>query len=589
MKTIFFLLLGVTTFGVSAQNFIKMDLGDLTSTSSASRSANFLDVNDDGWDDIFISNGKSGGQNNMLYINNGDGSFTTVTTDDIVNDGGSSDAASFADVDNDGDLDMMVVTWHGQINSFYRNLGDGSFDYEPDAAMGNTLTYSEAAAWGDANGDGCVDLCITNSGLTAEGRINFYYENKCDGLFEKINNQHPSDNLARRSSRSVDWIDLDDDGDLDLFITNEYAAKNYLYINDGTGQFTENTTSQIVSVARSSAGSSWSDVDNDGDFDLFIANYRASSGDNQNNELYLNEGNLVFTPVTTGDIVNDGGCSFTSTFGDYDNDGDEDLFIGNAYCPPNHNFVYENTGGVFERKTSSILEEETGYTFGAAWGDYNQDGFIDLICANTFSENETNDFYENQPNGNSWYKIRLVGATLNKSAIGSIVKVKATIDGNPRWQMRRINSNSGYCSQNSYTQHFGLKDATMIDSLVINWFSGDTEVFTNLDVNKTCAVMEQNGITCQGVSGMDLTNNTIEFTVRRINETNEFAIESKTNTIHFDSILIYDMFGKLVNSINNINDTSTTIDLNQNSTGYYVLKVHFDNNYYKSIKLYRQP
>ena len=130
MKTILSLTILFFCLQSFSQTFTKITSGDLVNTSSASRSANFVDVNGDGWDDIFISNGPSNGQNNMLYLNNQDGTFTTVTNDPIVQDNSGSDGASFADVDNDGDLDACVVTWHNQINYFYRNNGNGQFSHE---------------------------------------------------------------------------------------------------------------------------------------------------------------------------------------------------------------------------------------------------------------------------------------------------------------------------------------------------------------------------------------------------------------------------------------------------------------------------
>ncbi|HBC05879.1 MAG TPA: hypothetical protein DC015_17205, partial [Aequorivita sp.] len=113
-KSLLFLSFFISTFFIQrnySQSFEETTFEDITTTPSASRSANFIDVNGDGWDDIFFTNGPTAGQNNMLYINNGDNTFTTVTADDIVSDNDRSDGASFADVDNDGDLDAVVVTY----------------------------------------------------------------------------------------------------------------------------------------------------------------------------------------------------------------------------------------------------------------------------------------------------------------------------------------------------------------------------------------------------------------------------------------------------------------------------------------------
>ena len=557
----------------SAQDFVKKDLGELTSSPSASRSANFLDVNDDGWDDVFISNGKSGGENNELYINNQNGTFTAISGDDIVEDGGSSDGASFADMDNDGDMDMFVVTWYGQINSFYKNDGDGAFTYLPNSAMGNTGSYSEACAFGDANGNGCLDLVATNSGNSIlSNRRNLYYENNCDGTYTRVQNVHPTTDL--HISRSADWIDIDEDGDLDLFITNESDSKNDLFINDGNGTFTKNTTVAFVLDERTSAGSSWSDIDNDGDFDLFIANWDGTTGNNTNNQLFINHGSLSFTEVISGDLVSDGGCSFASTFADYDNDGDEDLFVANAYCSPNNNFFYENVNGIFVRNNTSILATETGYTFGAAWGDYNNDGFMDMIWANTLNESQPNDFFENEGNGNNWFKILLEGTTTNRSAIGTVVKVKANINGNDVWQMRRINSASGYCSQNSYTQHFGLGDATIVDSLVIEWFSGHEEIYTDLEINKACKAIEGTDLYCSQTVGLnELESPSRIIQIARLSE-KKFKINAVNPLLKIESVEIFRIDGSIIKNYSAIEQKSMEMDLSNFPNGVLFVRIH---------------
>lgn len=236
-----------------------------------------------------------------------------------------------------------------------------------------------------------------------------------------------------------------------------------MYQNDGSGNFTKITGISIVESIKTSAGSSWGDIDNDGDFDLFESNW-----ENQNNQLFINNGNGNFTEITEGNIVSDGGCSFGSAFADTDNDGDLDLYVCNAYCGVENDFFYINQGdGTFVKETSSAPATFLGWTFGCAWGDYNNDGFMDLVLANTKNESQSNALFRNDGNANHWFKLNCEGAPYNQSAIGAIIKIKATIDGNSIWQMRRIAGQSGYCSQNSLNVHFGLGDATMIDSLVV--------------------------------------------------------------------------------------------------------------------------
>ncbi len=306
-----------------------------------------MDVNKDGWDDIFISNGPGNRQDNMLYLNRGDGAFEAVTSGDIVSDNSSSDGATFADADNDGDLDAFVVTWYGQPDYFYLNDGSGNFTRQ--MIPGATGTYSETASWGDYDGDGLVDLFIT---VSDGDKRNLLYRNLGEGQLEKV---APEGWLAdAHFSRSVQWTDYDKDGDPDLFVSNENNQPNALYRNDGPQGFTALTGNAIVQAPhRSSTGSSWADVDNDGGLDLFVANY------NQNNQLFLNLGNGNFEAVSEGAIVSDGGHSFGSTFADIDNDGDLDLFVANGFGPATgvENFLYINRGdGTFERDEQSILD-----------------------------------------------------------------------------------------------------------------------------------------------------------------------------------------------------------------------------------------
>lgn len=469
---------------INAQSFTPITEGHLVTTASASRSCNFVDVNNDSWDDIFISNGPSAGQNNMLYINQQDGTFELVTDDPIVQDNGKSDGVTFADVDNDGDLDAFVVTWYGQKNFFYRNNGNGTFSYESEP--GSLGTYSETAAWGDYDNDGWVDLYLTNSEGTS--KRNLLYHNLQDGSFERITTGALV--LDSKAARSADWIDYDGDGDIDLYVTNENNTANHLFQNSN-GVYTKITDNAIVQDTRSSAGSSWADFDNDGDFDLFVANWQ-----NQNNQLFINQGDGVFTTVTTGDVVSDQGCSFGSSFADYDNDGDLDLFVCNAFCTGENNFFYENVEGVFQKISNEAPVTDTGWTFGCAWGDMDNDGYLDLALANCKDDNQTNALYHNENTGYNWFKINCIGTTSNTSAIGTVVRIKATIDEKSIWQTRHITAQSGYCSQNSLAVHFGLKNATNIDSLIINWTSGQRDIYTHLAVNQFCSIREGQGFYC---------------------------------------------------------------------------------------------
>ncbi len=568
-KSHYILAVFITFFGfngIFSQEFELVDIPIIDNTANASRSANFVDVNGDGWDDIFISNGPSSGQNNVLYINNGDGTFSFLESD-ITNDGGRSDGASFADVDNDGDLDAFVVTYgygtQGHINFFYRNNGDGTFSYEPNVAMGSTLTFSEMCSWIDINNDQFLDLFITNSN---GNETNLYYENTGDGNFEQINNLSITNESIK--SRSIDWIDYDGDGDSDLFIANEDNENNSLFRNDGINNFVQITDLSFVTDNYSTAGSSWGDIDNDGDFDLFLANW-----ENQANQLFINE-NGVFVEQTNSIIAEGLGYSFGSSFADIDNDGDLDLLVCNAYYSgQNKNFLYINDGlGNFTQDNESNLANHTGYTFGCAFSDYNHDGYLDVILANTFSENQANSLYENTGTGKNWVEFSLHGTSSNYSAVGALVKIKSTINGNETWQIRTISASSGYCSQNSYTVHFGLDLATNVEELIIQWPSGLTENYTNLNSNNLYVVEEGMGIST-AIREEDLSPEISVFP-NPMNDSMTLAFGSDLG--QKIKVTILDNQSHVVWERNNITSKSIHVNTKNFSDGIYFLLIETD-------------
>lgn len=468
--------------------FTKLDKGPLIETPSDSRSVNFVDVNNDGWEDLFISNGPSSGQNNLLYINDGKGAFTSLTNDPIVQDGAKSDGATFADVDNDGDLDAYVVTWYGQRNYFYRNQGDGSFLLDSDTTLTTRGTFSETASWGDVNQDGWIDLFLANS----EGKTkqNSLFINQAGSFFLPLPSPATQTNTL---SRSINWVDVNNDNKIDLFVSNEGKSPNELYLNSGKAPFFQQDQPSVWSdLAGGSMSSSWGDVDNDGDLDLFLAN--ADYFKELNNQLLINDGQGNFSIITEGDLVTDGGCSYGSAFADFDNDGDLDIIVTNGFCKKNlANWLYENDGKGNFKKTKNVLPNMPAFcSFGVAWGDVNKDGFLDLAIANC--QNGKNDaqppntFYLNNGNQNQWLQIKLKGTTSNHSAIGAIIRIR-TQDG--QWQMRQLSAQSGYCGQNSLIAHFGLGQYKKVKKLIIEWPSGKKTSLKNVKSGQQIEVIEK--------------------------------------------------------------------------------------------------
>ena len=221
-------------------------------------------------------------------------------------------------------------------------------------------------------------------------------------------------------------------------------------------------------------GCAWGDYDNDGDLDLFVTEM------SENNRLYRNDGTNGFVRITAGAIVNAGGRSFSAAWGDYDNDGYLDLFVARAH-------------GTFSKVTEGAVVNDFARSYGCAWADYDNDGDLDLFVANggySSAPGESSFLYRNDGSTKNWIHVWFVGTVSNRSAIDAKVRVKATIKGKTFWQLREISGGSGYCSQNDLRAHFGLGNATNIEILSIEWPSGIVQELTNVAAKQTLTVTE---------------------------------------------------------------------------------------------------
>ncbi len=456
------------------------------------------DYDNDGFVDLFVVDNRVD-YPNRLYKNDGDGTFTKVTTGAIATDQALSTGATWGDYNNDGYLDLYVANSIGSANFLYRNNGDGTFTKIANDPIVSYTGYSHGPAWADYDNDGFLDMFVADYFST---KFNKLYHNNGDGTFEAVTTA--SITLENSSSISGVWGDYNNDGLIDLFIANLEHENNSLYKNLGNGNFEKITSGDIVNDGGYSVGASWGDYNNDGYLDLFVANAA-----NQNNFLYTNNGNGTFTKVTSGDIVNDAGHTHGSAWGDFDNDGDLDLFAGND--AGQHNFLYSNNGdGTFTKLTNSITEAQ-GYSFGASWADIDNDLDLDLIVANR-AVNQ-NDAYLNE-RGECQGKVCVVleGSNSNKAAIGAKVKVKANIYGQDVWQLREVSSQTGggTSGQNDMKNIFGLGDATTVDSIIVEWPSGYVQRLANQSINNCILIVEDAGGKICGVAYHDANNNCVQ-------------------------------------------------------------------------------
>jgi hypothetical protein len=306
--------------------FTRVPTGPLVTGSFVSAGSAWGDYDNDGFPDLFVAVNGSPPNNDLLYHNNGNGTFTQISTGSIVNSGGKGNACAWGDYDNDGYLDLYVIN-SDQNNFLFHNNGNGTFTRITTGPLVTATGNSQGCAWGDYDNDGYLDLYVTGSGN------NLLFHNNRNGTFTLVTN---SPVVAFSSSGPCAWGDYDNDGFLDLFATGGGPnSTSLLFHNNGDGTFTRITNGPVATdVIGYNGGCAWADYDNDGYLDLFI-----SLLGNQN-LFYHNNGDGTFSKVTTGSVVTDGnalGCAW----GDFDNNGFPDLFTGGAGVPGH---LYRNNG-----------------------------------------------------------------------------------------------------------------------------------------------------------------------------------------------------------------------------------------------------
>src|SRR5665213_1795366 len=345
--------------------FTRVTASPVATVSGASGGA-WGDFNQDGFVDLFVS--FSGGASSILYTNDGHGGFAVDTTAGIGTGTGSSWGSAWGDYDNDGNLDLMGSVYGSGNNYLLHNNGNGAFTRvtgDPMVASGAT---GNNVVWSDFDKDGFIDAFFA-------GSANLLFHNNGNGTFTKVTN---SAMALGSGGHGCAWGDYDNDGYPDLFIT-RVNQPNLLYHNNGNGSFTRVTSGSFATDASISQGCSWGDYDNDGFLDLVVCNVGAR------NFLYHNNGDGTFTKVTNSVISSVVANSSGSAWADYDNDGYLDLFIA---VRGGLNLLFHNEGnGSFRQITGVNPVNSSGTWIGGAWGDFNNDGFPDLFVGNSAGNN----------------------------------------------------------------------------------------------------------------------------------------------------------------------------------------------------------
>lgn len=423
-----------------------------TDAQAYSMGVSISDYNNDGYPDIYVCNYGA----NILYRNNGNGTFSNVTKKAKVAGGAEcSIGAAWLDYDNDGFLDIYVCNYL-DFDPNYK------YYYAPDGFPG-PMAYN--------------------------AQRDYLYHNNGDGTFEDVTVSMGIIDVDGRGM-GVGAVDYDDDGFMDIYVANDQSL-NYLWHNDGGKRFTDRGT--MSGTAFSQAGEKtvsmsvdFADYNGDGLIDMFVSDDTYCS-------LYENLGKGVFTDrsypsgiaMAAGQFV-----GWTASFVDYDNDGDVDIFKTNGalkHLYGHEDQLFDNLGGGKFKEISNDLgsyfhEEYVGR--GACLGDYDNDGDFDVYIANLNSRGAF--LRNNKGNQNNWLMINLIGTTSNRDGIGS--RIKLTAGG--KVQTAQEKSTTGYLSQNDHRLHFGIAKNEWVEKIEIKWPSGKVQVIENTKANQILTVTE---------------------------------------------------------------------------------------------------
>jgi hypothetical protein len=541
--------LGITFTDVAAQSGLTLATtygGQLTNKyllETTGCGLAFYDYDNDGWQDLFLVNGwrlegftPEQAPRCHLFKNNRDGTFTDVTKGTgLEHKTGWGQACCVGDYNNDGHDDLFV-TYYGQ-NVLYRNNGNGTFtDVTEQSGLlqpGPKIRWNTGCTFVDYDRDGHLDLFVANyvdfdiktaplpedGPCTYKGMLvacgppglpggkNILYHNDGHGIFTDVSEKSGMFTAVGTYGLSVCASDLDGDGWPDIYVANDSAPAT-LYQNQHDGTFIDiaiEAGAALSAEAKPQAGMGVSigDYNNNGNMDIVKTNF---AGDTDS--LYTNLGKAIFEDHTypSGLGENTRLLGWGVGFFDMDNDGWLDILMSNGHVYPEvdkskadlkyaeHKYLYRNLqNGRFEDVTDhggpGILERAPAR--GCAFGDYNNNGSIDIAvnCINTTPQLLRCDSTLHR----NWIKIKLVGVKSNRSGIGSKIIVTATTTPDatkPLIQTDELRSGGSYFSQNDLRLHFGLDQAKKVDTIEIRWLSGQVDQLKNLDVNQLYVIQE---------------------------------------------------------------------------------------------------
>jgi len=499
----------------------KHSIGDLHLSNlveSVGGGAAFIDYDQDGFLDLYVVNGahvkglSEEGEEpeeqpiNRLFRNKGDGTFSDVTGRAKVGDNGYGMGVTVGDYDNDGYPDIYVSNYGPNI--LYHNNGNGTFSNEGAEAGVAGNECSVGAVWLDYDNDGYLDLYVGNyidfnpeynyyyapdgfpGPMAYDGQPDRLYRNQGNGTFSDVSESMGIYNPEGRAM-GVGSADYNNDGWMDIYVANDHMV-NYLYQNMKGKTFREvgipsGTAFNQVGEATISMAVDFADYNGDGTLDLFVSDDGYCS-------LFANQGDGVFNEMSYhAGIASASGqhVGWATAFIDYDNDGDKDIFKVNGelkHLYGQEDQLFENDG----KGSFTDVSIERGAHFqqervsrGACFGDYDNDGDIDVYIVNLDDEGIL--LRNDQGNLKNWLILHLIGNESNRDAIGTRVILSA----GGKIQIGQKKGGSGYLSQNDPRLHFGLGTSRVVDKIEISWPSGKEQVLENIEAGQILTVKER--------------------------------------------------------------------------------------------------
>ena len=569
MKQIYILYFLVFSFFIGQAQIAFTDVtatAGLAFNSDKIESLAWGDYDNDGDEDLFLSIDGV----NKLMRNDGSDVFTDVSIATGFTATAFSTGCAFGDLDNDGDLDLFVVTSSGggEDDLLYENLGSVSnFAFQSIASSSSGITDTNSVrgmAFLDYNRDGLLDIYInTNSN-------DIVYKNIGNLQFQEVSS---TIGVSSANGTEVGAVptDINNDGWIDIFTGNRSSDLNKLFLNDGTGNFTDITVSAGITEVGLGMGVLSFDYDNDLDMDLYWTSWPGSTEPSQPNALYQNQGNNTFLnkAVDTG-TLDESGWGISCNAGDIDNDRFEDFFVSNGFSDTStQSILYRNiNGNSFQDITTSILGNLSWDARGVAFADYDNDGDLD-ICLTGDAGVDTKLWRNDSANSNNWVNFRLEGVTCNRSAVGARIEVTA----NAITTVKEVSGGAGRGSFNSLPVEFGIGSSTAITNVKIIWPNGVTENFNAISINQIHHIKEGDST----LSINDVSLDYISLNVYPNPFKNIFTIDlSLFNDIK--SIKLYNILGVLIYEENLPTTTNgkITIEINNNYTGLLFLYLESD-------------